>query len=63
MTLHDARGVRWIVSERDAAHIPGARGPRCLVLMSASAVQRIWTYSAGWRHLPANALFALSERP
>jgi hypothetical protein len=60
--VHDDRGVRWEVSERDAAHVPGARGPRCLVFMSDSAVRRVWTYPPTWRLLSAAALLAVSER-
>jgi hypothetical protein len=62
VTVRDDRHVRWSISERDAADVPGARGPRCLVFMSESTVRRIWTYPASWRRLSPDALLALSER-
>jgi hypothetical protein len=61
--IHDVHGTRWVVSERNTAAVPGARSPRCLVFMSAEAVRRAWAYPAGWRHLSADALLALTERP
>lgn len=63
VTVHDDIEVQWDAAERDAAHVPGARGPRCLVLMSESAVRRVWVYPASWGHLSPDALLALSERP
>jgi hypothetical protein len=63
VTVYDDQGVRWVVSERDATGVPGARGPRCLVFMSEHAVRRVWRYPATWRRLPADALLALSEQP
>jgi hypothetical protein len=62
VSVYDDQGVRWVVSERDAASVPGARGPRCLVFMSDTAVRRVWTYPATWRHLTADALLAVSEQ-
>ena len=61
--IHDVHGARWTVSERNTAAVPGARAPRCLIFMSELAVRRAWAYPAGWRHLPADALLALTERP
>jgi hypothetical protein len=61
--VYDDRQARWVVSERDATNVPGARGPRCLVFMSEHTVRRIWTYPPTWRHLSPDALLALSEQP
>jgi hypothetical protein len=63
VTVYDDHGVAWEISERDASRVPGARGPRCLVFMSESAIRRVWAYPAGWRHLSTDALFALTEKP
>jgi hypothetical protein len=62
ITIYDDHGTQWVVTERGAAHVPGARGPRCLVFMSEEAVRRVWAYPATWRYLSADALLALSER-
>ena len=58
----DEHGVRWQVSERGAASVPGAKGPRCLIFMSESAVRRVWHYPAGWRQLSPDTLVGLSEQ-
>jgi hypothetical protein len=36
VTFSDADGQGWRVTERDCTDVPGARGPRCLVFMSAT---------------------------
>ena len=61
--VYDVHGAKWVVSERNTTAVPGARAPRCLVFMSEMAVRRVWAYPAAWRHLSADALLSLSERP
>ena len=63
VVIYDDRHVKWVVTERDTTNVPGARGPRCLVLMSECTVRRIWSYPPTWRQLSPDALLALSERP
>ncbi|HEX5829756.1 MAG TPA: hypothetical protein VFY16_02170 [Gemmatimonadaceae bacterium] len=56
----DSSGVRWIVSERDAAHVPGGLARRCLIFESAAAVRRVWSFPDSWRELTDEQLAALS---
>ena len=53
-------GVYWTVVEVDGRTIPGARGPRCLVLQSEIAIRRVWGYPGDWRSLSDADLTALS---
>jgi hypothetical protein len=59
-TFTGAGSLVWAVYELAAAPFPWARGDRCLVFMSESAVRRVWHYPADWRALPDDALEALS---
>lgn len=52
----DADGRAWRVLEVACAHVPGARGPRCLVFFAEGIARRIWTYPADWRQLSSGAL-------
>ena len=61
-TVTDAQGVGWHISERPAGHVPGARGPRCLILESEGVCRRLWHYPANWQELSAEELLALSPR-
>jgi hypothetical protein len=58
----DATGVEWEVSEIDGAHVPAARGERCLVFRSAAAVRRVWNYPTSWTGMSASELVDLSWR-
>jgi hypothetical protein len=58
----DGAGVLWRVVEVDASHTPGARGERCLLFSSPSAIRRVWHYPPGWARVPAEELDALSWR-
>ena len=58
----DRDGEPWQVTERACGEVPGARGARCLVFMSDSAMRRVWHYPADWRLLDAAALMELSWR-
>ena len=55
-------GVRWRVTEHEGDTVPGSRGERCLIFMSADVVRRVWRYPAGWRALPPEELLTLSWR-
>lgn len=55
-------GVEWSVVECDGAHVPGGRGPRCLIFASPEAIRRIWDVPPDWYTLSDAALFALSWR-
>jgi hypothetical protein len=50
----------WSVVEVDAAAVPGALGPRCLVFTRPECLRRVWHYPANWRTLDDAALTALS---
>lgn len=58
----DANGVAWRVVECASAHVPGARGPRCLLFFSEGLARRVWVYPPHWRTLPPLALAALMRR-
>jgi hypothetical protein len=55
-----ADGVRWLVTEHAGNLVPGARGDRCLIFMSADVIRRVWRYPLDWRSLPPERLIALS---
>ena len=56
-----ADGIAWRVVECEAAHVPGARGPRCLIFFSDNVVRRVWDYPATWRALTLAALEGLTH--
>ena len=60
--LANGEWVQWMVVEVDAAGVPGARGPRCLVFTRADCIRRVWDYPTDWRTLDAAGLTALSWR-
>jgi hypothetical protein len=60
-TFTDGDGLHWTLSERDARHVPGARGERCLILENDAIVRRLWVYPADWSELPTEALMALAS--
>ena len=55
----DSQGTTWRVVERETAHVPGARGARCLIFLLEGVVRRAWAYPPGWLTLPPAALEAL----
>jgi hypothetical protein len=55
-------GEEWRVSERDARHIPGARGARCLVFDGEGIVRRVWHVPPDWPALAPQALLGLMDR-
>jgi hypothetical protein len=59
----DVAGVAWRVVDRAAAHVPGSRGPRCLIFLSVGLVRRVWIFPARWRLLTPHELEALMARP
>jgi hypothetical protein len=52
--------VCWTVVEVDAAEVPGAQGPRCLLFTRDDCIRRVWHYPAEWRTLDVAGLAALS---
>lgn len=56
----DADGVEWEVVEVDGADVPAARGERCLIFRSPSAVRRVWNYPTSWTAMSAAELVDLS---
>jgi hypothetical protein len=58
----DGAWVRWSVVEVDAAGVPGARGPRCLLFRRDDCIRRVWDYPPDWCDLDPAALAALSWR-
>jgi hypothetical protein len=58
--LVGATSVEWEVVEVDAAAVPGARGPRCLLFSRPDCIRRVWHYPPDWRTLGAVGLAALS---
>lgn len=52
-------GIAWRVVECDAADVPGARGPSCLIFFSEGLVRRLWDYPESWRSLELEQLEAL----
>ena len=61
-TYRDSDGCTWSVHEVAAGAVPWARGPRCLLFRSETAVRRVWHYPLDWRSLPDAELEALSWR-
>jgi len=59
-TFLDDDGHAWRVTERDAAHIPNARGPRVLLFEAEHAWRLVWTFPADWRAMRDAELVALS---
>lgn len=55
-------GTAWRVVECDAAGIPGARGPSCLIFFSEGLVRRLWDFPESWRSLTSEELEALMGR-
>jgi hypothetical protein len=58
--LDRTTGEVWAVSELDAAALPAARGPRCLLFDGQRAVRRVWAYPPDWERLADTELLALS---
>lgn len=56
----DRDGVEWEVLEVDGAEVPAARGERCLIFRSHSAVRRVWNYPKTWTAMSASELVNLS---
>jgi hypothetical protein len=56
-------GRAWYVREVDAAGVPGARGPRCLIWHAAGVAHRMWTYPAAWASLSDAELLAINRGP
>ena len=56
----DARGVSWTVREVVCGDEPWAKGARCLVFATDTAIRRIWRYPADWHRLSDDALETLS---
>lgn len=54
--------TRWRVREVPTAHLPGARGDRCLIYESDSVIRRVWSYPDDWTALPEETLWSLVER-
>jgi hypothetical protein len=59
-TFHDREGCAWSVHEVAAGLVPWAKGPRCLLFGSESAIRRVWDYPAGWQALSDTELELLS---
>ena len=59
----DGEGLGWRVVECAAAHVPGSRGPRCLIFLSEGLVRRVWSFPPEWRTLAPVALEALMALP
>lgn len=56
----DGNGVEWEVLEVEGAKVPAARGERCLIFRSPSAVRRVWNYPKTWTRMTASELVELS---
>lgn len=54
-------GARWTVRETDTSHVPGARGPRCLIFESDGILRRAWLYPTDWALLTDQQLIAVME--
>ncbi|HWJ23181.1 MAG TPA: hypothetical protein VNS52_12585 [Gemmatimonadaceae bacterium] len=55
----DVSGQHWTVREVDAATVPGARAPRCLIFDSGAVARRLWSYPRDWGAMPPGALLKL----
>jgi hypothetical protein len=53
-------GTVWTVREVDTRHIPGSRGPRCLVYENSEIVRRVWLFPTTWVTLSADELLRLA---
>jgi hypothetical protein len=53
--------MRWRVREVDTTHVPGARGPRCLIFEADGVVRRVWNYPASWAELSDSDLWRLLD--
>jgi hypothetical protein len=58
----DENGVEWEVVEVNGTDVPAARGERCLIFRSPSAVRRVWNYPRTWTVMSASELVDLSWR-
>ncbi len=58
----DDDGTTWRVCEVDAARVPGARGPQCLIFSSPNAIRRVWEYPPDWYRRSVHDLSELSWR-
>ncbi len=56
----DGNGVEWEVVEVNGTEVPAARGERCLILRSSTAVRRVWSYPGSWTAMSASELVDLS---
>ena len=59
----DEDGTEWVVYQMSAEHVPGARGPSCLVFDSPRCVRRVWDFPPDWAALADAELLAVSLRP
>jgi hypothetical protein len=62
VVVRDGEETSWSVREVDGRKVPAARGSRCLIFDSESAVRRVWDYPPDWHELPPGELAALSWR-
>ncbi len=60
-SLLDASGTSWQVYERNASHVPGARGERCLIFECDRAWRRAWRYPEHWEELTEAELRSLGR--
>lgn len=56
-----ATGRKWRVWEADAAQVPGARGPTCLIFDAGDLVRRSWHVPDDWRRMAPDALVGLAS--
>jgi hypothetical protein len=57
------RGARrWTVREVNAAAVPGAAAPRCLICESDDVVRRIWRYPDNWLGLSDDDLLRICDK-
>lgn len=56
----DGAGVEWEVMEVPGTRVPAARGERCLIFSSSTAIRRVWSYPESWVGMDAAQLFDLS---
>lgn len=58
--FRDGAGCVWNVYEVAAGAVPWAKGRRCLLFDSESAIRRVWRYPPDWRTLSEAELETLS---
>jgi hypothetical protein len=59
-TVIDAStGHAWQVWEVDTTHMPGARGPRCLIFDGREVIRRVWSVPDDWRGMTDEGLLRL----